>query len=393
LNVLKEKAVTASAYPKGIESLTTLSYPQPNEEKSSDEKEDEISSSGSGPNDSGSSSDEESSQNDSDSESDSDSSCDDPKSKKISKAKAKLKYTHSKKLNKPKKCKAKQSKKKSPLKTQSKKTTKKLEVTVALELGKTAKEGDLYWQRVSNNPEPRMVSNSGGDFVFYVKYQNIIDALEPEDIGKFDFWLENITQVYHQKTPHNQTVVGMRQHCCISALQYLIMEGEQHAPDQFNHMDRHYERHLDDIGAPREIWMRLSEHHKKVSKWFGEQKLKAAREYRKDLVNKATPNWYCGSGGDFHECFTNCTHALWAQTANQNNASAKSKCQFEKYNANIVPVDFVTTIMFSLLDPCLSKGVINNTRNRARFAVGNEGACSQTNFNNHESRATTKRKK
>jgi hypothetical protein len=54
----------------------------------------------------------------------------------------------------------------------------------------------------------------------------------------------------------------------------------------------------------------------------GEQKLEAAREYIKDLVNKASPHWYCGSGGDFHECFTNCTHALWAQNANQNIASA-----------------------------------------------------------------------
>jgi hypothetical protein len=193
--VLKEKAVMASAYPKVIERLTTRSYPQPNEDpsQSSDDKEDKVISSGSVPNDYGSSSDEESSLTESDSESDSDSSCDDPKSKKRPKAKAKSKYTHSKKSNKPKKCKAKQSNKMSTLKTKSKKTTKKLEVTVALDLGKTNKEGDLYWQHVSNDPERRMVSNSGGDFVCYVKYQNIIDELEPEDISQFDFWLANIT--------------------------------------------------------------------------------------------------------------------------------------------------------------------------------------------------------
>jgi hypothetical protein len=89
------------------------------------------------------------------------------------------------------------------LKTNSKKINKKLEVNVALDLGKTAEEGDLYWQRVSNDSERRMVSNSGGDFVFYVKYQNIIDELEPEDIGQFDFCLANITQVSHQKKLHN----------------------------------------------------------------------------------------------------------------------------------------------------------------------------------------------
>jgi hypothetical protein len=199
--------------------------------------------------------------------------------------------------------------------------------------------------------------------------------------------------VSHQKKIHNQTVVGMRQYCCISALQYLIMEGEQPAPDQFNHMDCHYESHLDDIGAPREIWMRPSKHHKKGSKWFGEQKMKAAREYRKDLVNKAAPHWYCGSGGNFHECFTNCTHALWGKTSNQNDASAKSKGQLERYNVNVVPVEFVATIMFSMLDPRLSKGVINNSRNRGPYAMGNDGDCTQTNVKNHESRATTKRKK
>jgi hypothetical protein len=54
-------------------------------------------------------------------------------------------------------------------------------------------------------------------------------------------------------------------------------------------------------------------------------------------MNKAAPHWYCGLGGDFHECFTNCTHVLWPQTANHNNASAKSKEHLKKYNTNVVP--------------------------------------------------------
>jgi hypothetical protein len=85
LNVLKENAVTAVAYPKAIERLVTLPYPQPKEDHSewSDDEEDDVSSSGSGPNDSGSSSDDESSKDrPSDSESDSESSCDNPKPKK-----------------------------------------------------------------------------------------------------------------------------------------------------------------------------------------------------------------------------------------------------------------------------------------------------------------------
>jgi hypothetical protein len=167
----------------------------------------------------------------------------------------------------------------------------------------------------------------------------------------------------------------------------------KNAPDQLNNMDRHFESYLDVIGAPREIWRCLSEHHKEGSKFFGEQKLKAAREYRKDLVNKAAPHWYCGSGGDFHEYFKNCTDELWAQTTNQNNAGAKLKGKFEKYNANVVPVDFAATIMFSMLEPRLSKGVINSTRNHGPSAVGNDRACTQTNFKNHDTRGTTKRKK
>jgi hypothetical protein len=106
--------------------------------------------------------------------------------------------------------------------------------------------------------------------------EDIIDELELEDICQFEFWLANITQVSHQKKLHNQTVVGMIQHCCISALQNLIMEGEQHAPDQFNHMNCLYERHLDAIGARREIQMRLSEHNKKGSKWSGKKKIESS---------------------------------------------------------------------------------------------------------------------
>jgi hypothetical protein len=110
-------------------------------------------------------------------------------------------------------------------------------------------------------------------------------------------------------------------------------------------------------------------------------------------VNKATPHWYCGSDGDFYKFLTNCTHALWAQTANPNNASDKSKGHLEKYNESVVPVDFVAAIMFSMLDPHLSKGVINNTHNRGPSATGKDGAPTHTNFNNHDSRANTKRKK
>jgi hypothetical protein len=87
------------------------------------------------------------------------------------------------------------------------------------------------------------------------------------------------------------------------------------------------------------------------------------------------------------------THALWAKTANQNNASAKSKGQLEKYTVNVVPVDFVATVMFSILDPRLSNFFINTTHNRGPSVVGNDGACTKTNFMNNESRAATKRKK
>jgi hypothetical protein len=118
-----------------------------------------------------------------DSESDSESDCDEPKKKSKSKSKA-----QSRKSNKSK---GEASKKKSSIKSNAKITVKKVQVTLPSGMSKTVDEGDSYWDRVYNGPERRMVSNSGGEFVFYVKYQNIIDHAEPEDIGQFDFWLAN----------------------------------------------------------------------------------------------------------------------------------------------------------------------------------------------------------
>jgi hypothetical protein len=115
LNMLKQNAITVMAYPKDIEGLINISYPQPKEyrSESSGDEEDNVSSSRSGPNNYGSSSGDESSK-DCKSESDHDSSCDDPKPKKRSKSKSKSKSTHlknSKKLKKSKKSKGEESKK------------------------------------------------------------------------------------------------------------------------------------------------------------------------------------------------------------------------------------------------------------------------------------------
>jgi hypothetical protein len=63
----------------------------------------------------------------------------------------------------------------------------------------------------------------------------------------------------------------------------------------------------------------------------------------------------------------------------------------EKYNANVAPLHFVAAIMFFMLEPRISKGVINKTRNSGPSVVGNDGSPSQTNFNNHDSRVNRKR--
>jgi hypothetical protein len=52
-----------------------------------------------------------------------------------------------------------------------------------------------------------------------------------------------MNQVSRQKKLQKKTVVGMRQHCCISAIQDLIL------------WTMYYERQFDDLGVPKEIWM------------------------------------------------------------------------------------------------------------------------------------------
>jgi hypothetical protein len=77
LSVLKENAVSVTAYPKVVQHITTVSYLRPQEDRpeSSDDKRDGVGSRGSGPDKAGSFSDDESSK-ETESDSDSESECD-----------------------------------------------------------------------------------------------------------------------------------------------------------------------------------------------------------------------------------------------------------------------------------------------------------------------------
>jgi hypothetical protein len=132
------------------------------------------------------------------------------------------------------------------------KTVKNIHVTPATttsDMVKTAEQGDVHWARVSSDPECRMVSSSVGDLVFYI-YQNIVEYLEPEDIGPFDFLVShhypNLASEEIAKPNHHWNDTALLHQCTPR----LDLRGEHHAPYQCKHMDQHYKRHLDDLGAP-----------------------------------------------------------------------------------------------------------------------------------------------
>jgi hypothetical protein len=57
-----------------------------------------------------------------------------------------------------------------------------------------------------------------------------------------------------------------------------------------------------------------------------------------------------------------------------------------KYNPNTMALDLIATIIFSMSDPHISKGVLNSTHNCGPYSGGD----SNTNFDGHESHQKTK---
>jgi hypothetical protein len=96
-------------------------------------------------------------------------------------------------------------------------------------------------------------------------------------------------------------------------------EGEKREVDTINRCDRYYYKYLSLLGPPKEVMIRLHQHHSKTSIYTGMTKCKGAKEYRKETVNKVCPFWVHGSGKDFHQCLANALTSAWRGKANKQN--------------------------------------------------------------------------
>jgi hypothetical protein len=107
-----------------------------------------------------------------------------------------------------------------------------------------------------------------------------------------------------------------------------------------NHLDRNYNKYLFLLAPPRDIYIRLSEHHDGNKTYTPGIKHAGAREYRKRMINTIAPYWKCASGGDFHECVVNVIGAHHRQKADKENKKSYAKGECYKYDINVVPNDF-----------------------------------------------------
>jgi hypothetical protein len=152
-----------------------------------------------------------------------------------------------------------------------------------------------------------------------------------------------------------------------------------------NHLDRNYHKYLFLLGPPRDIYIRLSEHHDVKKTHTPGVKHAGAREYRKRMINTIAPYWKCGSSGDFHERVVNVLEAHHRQKADKENLKIHAKGEALKYDRNVVPNYFSVGLIMPFIDPNISQGKVNVTINR--------GPGGRPVFEKHESRSQNRRGK
>jgi hypothetical protein len=139
-------------------------------------------------------------------------------------------------------------------------------------------------------------------------------------VNQCNFWLSKITKAPLAKNQWNSLTSGIRQWASVRAWEDMTGEGEKREVDQINHCDRYYYKYLSLLDPPKEVMIRLHQHHSKNSVYTGMTKWKGAKEYIKEMVNKVCPFWVHGSGGDSHQCLANALAAAWWRKANKENA-------------------------------------------------------------------------
>jgi hypothetical protein len=143
----------------------------------------------------------------------------------------------------------------------------------------------------------------------------------------------------------------------------VMGEGEKREFDQTNRCDRYYYKYISLVGPPKEVMIRLHQHHSKNSVYTGMAKWKGAKEYRKLMVNKVCLFWVHGSGRDFHQCLANSVAAAWWRKANKDNADKLVKGKLLKKYPKVVPNWFWYTVLYAFLDRKNYGGKINPTPN------------------------------
>jgi hypothetical protein len=183
-------------------------------------------------------------------------------------------------------------------------------------------------------------------------------------VNQFDFWLSKITKVPLAKNQWNSLIYVIHQRTSVGAWEDMTGEGEKREVDQINRCDRYYYKYLSLLGTPKEVMIRLHQHHSKNSVYIGMAKWKGAKEYILEIVNKVCPFWVHGSGGDFHQCLANALAAAWRRKTNKENADKRAKGKSPKNDPKVVPNWFWYTVLYAFLDPKKSGGKINPTPNR-----------------------------
>jgi hypothetical protein len=177
----------------------------------------------------------------------------------------------------------------------------------------------------------------------------------------FNFWLSKITKVPPAKNQWNSLTSGIRQWDSVRAWEDVMGKGEKRYVDQINRCGRYYYKYISLLGPPKEVMIRLHQHHSKTSVYMSMAKWKGAHEYRREMINKVCPFWVHGSGGDFHQCLKNALTAACRRKANKENAYKRANGKSPKKAPKVVPNWFWYTVF---LYPNISGGKINPTPNR-----------------------------
>jgi hypothetical protein len=112
-------------------------------------------------------------------------------------------------------------------------------------------------------------------------------------VNQIHFWLSNkITKVPLAKHQWNSLTSGIRQWASVRAWEDITGEGEKREVDQINHRDRYYYKYISLLGPPKEVIIRLHQHHSKNSVYTGMAKWKGAKESRKEWLTRCDPFGY-----------------------------------------------------------------------------------------------------